>query len=252
LPVAAIVLVLAGSWNLSSHAWSFSRVNGDTAAHASYWRPAVGYLATNLKPSYRVEAVDTSGHWAAVYLPRAGIPLTRGWFRQDDFPQNEVLYDELDGPTYLHWLRRSGVRYVVLTDARVDYSAKDEARLIRSGRSGLHKVMHSGHITIYAVPKPRPMITGGAHAEVLDLAQTHMLVNVGSAGRYRLAIRYSPYWSAADACLTRGQDGMIRLWTHKPGRVLLNFKVNTGRALAVLVGTAKPDCPLPSGVRVAR
>ena len=108
--VAAIALVLAGSWNLSPHAWSFSRATSEPSAHKEYWQPAVSYLRQHLTPSYRVEAVDTSGHWAAVFLPRAGIPLTRGWFRQDDFPQNEVLYDRLDGPTYLHWLRRLGRR----------------------------------------------------------------------------------------------------------------------------------------------
>src|SRR4029453_15029953 len=138
LPVAAVVLVLAATWNLSPHAWSYSRsANEHGASQAEYWQPAVTYLAGHLRPSYRVETVDTSGHWAAVYLPRAGIPLTRGWFRQDDFPQNEVLYNRLDGPTYLHWLRRLGVRYVVLTDAPTDYSATEEARVIRSGRSGL-------------------------------------------------------------------------------------------------------------------
>ena len=80
--------------------------------------------------------MDTPGHWAAVHLPRAGIPLTRGWYRQDDFPQNEVLYDRLDRATYLKWLRSLGVRYVVLTDAPTDYSAKEEARLIASGARG--------------------------------------------------------------------------------------------------------------------
>ncbi len=87
-------------------------------------------------PSYRVEAVDTAGHWPAVYLPTAGIPLARGWFRQDDFPQNALLYGELGPRTYLAWLRGLGVRYVVLTNAPPDYSARAEAALFRSGRSG--------------------------------------------------------------------------------------------------------------------
>jgi len=40
-----------------------------------------------------VEAVDTAEHWPAAYLPDAGIPIVRGWYRQSDFPQNELLYD---------------------------------------------------------------------------------------------------------------------------------------------------------------
>ena len=245
LPVVAIVLVLAGSWNLSPHAWSFSRATVEPTAHEAYWQPAVAYLNKHLTPSYRVEAVDTSGHWAAVYLPRAGIPITRGWFRQDDFPQNEVLYDQFDGPTYLRWLRRLGVRYVVLTDAPTDYSAKGEARLIRSGLSGLVPVRRTEHITIYSVPRPRPMLTGSAPAEVIALAQTYIRIRVDAPGRYRLAVRYSPYWKVTGACVFRGTDGMIRLVAPRRGFLLLEFKVNTSRALATMVGRGPDECLAP-------
>ena len=63
--------------------------------------------APHLSPSYRVEAVDTAEHWPAAYLPDAGIPIVRGWYRQNDFPQNELLYDKtLAAPaTYEAWLR---------------------------------------------------------------------------------------------------------------------------------------------------
>ncbi len=87
MPVAAVALLLAAAWNLSPHAWSFERGRAEQpAAQAAYWQPAIDYLNENLTPSYRVEVVDTAGHWAAVHLPEAGIPLVRGWFRQDDFP----------------------------------------------------------------------------------------------------------------------------------------------------------------------
>jgi hypothetical protein len=243
LPVAAIALVLAASWNLSPHAWSFTRASIEPSAQATYWQPAVDYLSERLTPSYRVEAVDTTGHWAAVYLPRADIPLTRGWFRQDDFPQNKVLYDKLNGRMYLQWLRGLGVRYVVLTDAPSDYSSKGEALLIRAGRTGLVPVLRDAHITIYSVPRPRPILTGPGSASVVELAQTRLLLRLDAPGRYRLAIRYSPYWSAAGACITRGEDGMIRLDAFRRGRVSLEFKVNAGRALATVVGAGPGACP---------
>jgi hypothetical protein len=242
LPVAAVALMLAAAWNLSPHAWSYSRARSEPAAHEEYWQPAIGFLQAHLTPSYRVEAVDTAAHWAAVYLPRAGIPLTRGWFRQDDFPQNEVLYDDLDGATYLRWLRSLGVRYVVLTDAPTDYSAKQEALLIKSGKSGLVPVMREPHMTIYSVPRPRSIVTGQGVAEVVELAQTHIAINVSSAARYRVAVRYSPYWTAVGACISRGEDGMIRLDPFRPGRVLLQFKVKAGRALAAMVGAGPRAC----------
>ncbi len=242
LPVAAVALILAASWNLSPHATSFARAAVEPTAHATYWQPAVDYLRKNLPPSYRVEVVDTTGHWAAVYLPEAGIPLTRGWFRQDDFPQNEVLYDNLNKANYLRWLRRLGVKYVVLTDAPTDYSSKQEALLIRSGRSGLGPVLRTQHLTVFSVPHPRPLLTGVAPAEVLALEQTYILVRVGAAGRYRLAVRYSPYWSVAGACVYRGKDGMIRLIARRRGRLRLHFAVGTGRALATLVGDEPDMC----------
>jgi len=250
LPVVAVVLVLAASWNLSPHAWSFSRATREHAASgAAYWQPAATYLHRHLTPSYRVEVVDTAGHWSAVYLPRAGIPLTRGWFRQDDFPQNEVLYDKpLTGPTYLGWLRSLGVRYVVLTDAPTDYSAKQEALLIRTGRSGLVPVHRTRHITILAVPRPQPIVTGQGQAKLVELGQMHMVLDVSSQGHYRIAVRYSPYWNAIDGegCVSRGDDGMLRVDSPRRGRITLQFKVKAGRALATMVGAGHPSaCGIP-------
>ena len=69
------------------------------------------------------------GHWGAVYLPGAGIPIARGWFRQDDFPQNAALYRPLGAKAYRRLAARSlGVRYVVLT--------RRAARLQRPPRGG--------------------------------------------------------------------------------------------------------------------
>src|SRR5436309_7337842 len=116
-PVAAIAFALACSWNLSPLAWSLARSSSDPSEAAAYWQPAVSFLHRALPTGYRVEAVDTAGHWEAVYLARAGIPIVRGWFRQDDFPQNELLYDGPGPRSYLRWLHRFGVRYVVLTTA---------------------------------------------------------------------------------------------------------------------------------------
>jgi hypothetical protein len=158
-----------------------------------------------------------------------------------------VLYDELTGPTYLRWLRSLGVKYVVLTDAPTDYSAKQEALLIRSGLSGLKTEFTGAHMTIYSVPNPQPIVTGHGMAEMVELAQTKMTLNLGSPGNYRIAVRYSPYWTAVDstACLTKGDDGMIRLESPRQGRVTLEFKLKARRALNAMVGN-RPGCDEPS------
>jgi hypothetical protein len=244
LPVAVITLALATSWNLTPLAFSFVKTSEDPASAQGYWQPAIDYLHQHLTMSYRVEAVDTAGHWDAVYLPRAGVPLARGWFRQNDYPQNRLLYSEdgFGGSAYLSWLHSLGVRYVVLTDAPPDYSALDEAKLLRSGKSGLTRVMKTRHVSIYAVPSPQPLITGPGPASVVGLTETQVTVRAAEAGTYRLAIRYSPYWMASAGCLDPGQDSMIRLRIPAPGTVKLSIHVNARRALDAFAGQRPQTC----------
>jgi hypothetical protein len=242
LPVCLGALALAVSWNLTPIAFQYLKGRADPASKPAYWSAAIGYLETHRSPSYRVEAVDTAGHWPAVYLAEAQIPLARGGFRQDDFPQNKVLYDELGPAAYLGWLRGLGVRYVVLTNAPSDYSAKGEAALLRSGRSGLRAVFRAPNVTIFAVPRPRSILTGPGDASVVSLTGSRVLVDLSRPGRYRLAVRYSPYWHAENACLAQAADGMTTIDARRPGRLQLAFRVNAASALAAVVGNDKRDC----------
>ena len=108
-------------------------------------------------PDYRVEAVGTADHWEAVYLPQAGIPIVRGWFRQDDFPQNEVLYDKLTRRSYLAWLRRSErpLRRAHRRGARLQRQARGRPAR-RAAAPGSRSCSSSADATIYAVPVAAP------------------------------------------------------------------------------------------------
>jgi hypothetical protein len=240
--VAVVSLGLAIAWNVTPLAASYAKGSADPASAAAYWAPAVGYLERNLTPSYRVEVVDTTGHWGAVYLPRAGIPLARGWFRQDDFPENELLYSPLGPRAYTRWLRSLGVRYVVLTSAPVDYSARGEAAVVRSGHSPLRQVFATRDLTVFELGGARPIATGPGAARVVRLTQAHVLLRLARPGTYRIAIRYSPYWKASQGCVSNGADGMIRLVAPRAGTVKLGFDVDARSALTALAGTT-PDCP---------
>jgi hypothetical protein len=237
-----VVLVAALSWNVTPLAFSFVKSESDPAASREYWRPATTYLRRVLTPAYRVEAVDTAGHWDAVYLPRAGIPLARGWFRQNDFPQNRVLYNDLARAAYLRWLRSLGVRFVVLTDAPSDYSARAEAALVRSGRSGLRRVFSSEHVIVFEVPRPEPMLTGPGRPAVLSLTQTRIVMRLHRAGVYRLAVRHSPYWHTSAGCLSRGVDGMLRLAVARPVTLQLAFHLDAHGAMSALRGRHSRGC----------
>jgi hypothetical protein len=239
-PVALAVLLLATSWNLTPLAANVATAAANPASREEFWTPAVDFLREHLTSSYRVEAVDTSGHWPAVYLARAGIPLVRGWYRQDDFPQNRLLYERFGPTQYLTWLRRMGVRYVVTAEAPTDYSARFERRLIESGRSGLRQVLRTPTVTIYEVPNARPIVVGPGRARVLRLLPARLVVRLERPGRYRVAIRRSPYWHTSSGCLSPSADGMLLLDAPRAGVVTLRFDVDPGRALEQVAGAVDP------------
>jgi hypothetical protein len=242
LPVALVAFGLAVSWNLSPLAANVLKASSDPSADAAYWRPAITFLKAHLTPAYRVEAVDTVGHWPAFYLAQAELPLARGWYRQDDFPQNDALYGRLGERSYLSWLRRLGVRYVVVAKAPPDYSAKAEQRLIDSGRSGLHRVLRTPTVSIFAVPGPVPIVVGPGHPRVLDLRSAKLVLRVSRAGSYRIGVRWSPYWHSSNGCLSGRRDGMIRFDADRAGTVVLRFSVDAGRALETVAGASERAC----------
>ncbi len=228
-PVAVALLAFAGWWNLSPLEGGFA-ISRDPAASAAIWRPALDYLRLNLTPSYRVEAVDTEGHWAAYYLARAGIRMTRGWFRQDDFPQNALLYHRLEPDAYLAWLRRLGVRYVVLTPGPHDYSARGEAQLVP-------KLLHRVADTVYEVPAAQPIAP-----RVLSLGQSALVVSLPRAGAHPIAVRYSPYWVVSHGCVSKTSDGMTLLDVTRPGQVTMQIELGADAAWNAFLGSGARRC----------
>jgi hypothetical protein len=230
-------VALAAIWNVTPIWSTLARASTDPEAAPAYWQPAIGYLHAHLSPSYRVEVVDTAEHWPAAYLPDAGIPIVRGWYRQSDFPQNELLYDgRLGARSYEAWLRRMAVRYVILTDAPVDYSARNEAALIRSGRTRLEPVALYRHMTIYELPKPTPLVTGPSPSTVLWLWPSRLVMTTTTPGAYRVRIRWSPYWRTSMGCVSKTADGLTEVTTTRPGLVELKFGLNVRRGLQTLTG----------------
>ena len=240
--LAATAALQVGPWIRDAYsAW------GNSAASATYWRPAIDYLRARGDDQHRVEAVATWGHWEAYYLARAGFPLARGWFRQDDFPENRVLYDHhLTAATYDHWLRVLGVRYVILPDTTLDYSSAAEARLLRSGDSGLQLVWRSEHLQIFELPAAAPIVSappGDRAATLIRLGHEGITFLAPDAGRYLIRVRYSPYWQphAPDACVARGPDGMTDVTTAYPGVVDLTLAPSLD-TVADAMTSSRPNC----------
>jgi hypothetical protein len=236
LPLCVAALAGAIAWNISPLVASFLSGSSDPSSGVAYWRPAVNYLHEHLGRDYRVEAVDTQGHWEAYYLPRARIPIVRGWFRQDDFPENAVLYSPLNELSYLNWIHALGVRYILLTDRTPDYSARGEAALVRETPSLFHIVFRSAHTLIYAVPSPEPLLTGPARPTLVAFSDTLMALKLNARGTYRIAVRYSRYWQPSLGCLRRGSDGMMLLTVPKSGTISLRFALSFDAVVGAVTG----------------
>jgi len=241
LPAALAVVALALAWNVKPFATGWATSASDATSRAAVWRAPLAYLHAHLRVGYRVEAVDTAEHWPAFYLAGHGIPLVRGWFRQDDFPLDALLYRRLTPAAYLRWLHRLGVAYVVLSDGPPDYSARREARLVRSGRAGLRRVFATAAVSIYRVPHPQPLVTGPGRPVLLALTRESLLLRVSRGGSYRIAVHWSPYWRASSGCLARTPDGLLRLRTRDAATVRIVFDVDPLGLLRAFAGSA-PSC----------
>ena len=250
LAVLVGAVVLCGQ--LAPNLVSVSLALDVPAAEPGFWRGAIAFLHAHANPNFRVEAVDSAGHWDAYYLPAAGIPIVRGWFRQDDFPDNAVLYrPDLSPSGYIAWLRRSGVRYVVLPHGELDYSATAEGQLLASGRSGLSTVFRDASVTIFELRRATPMLVAPPHrrASVLELGHASLAMSVSGPGRYALAINFTPYWRvypAGSACMVQSADGFSELLAAHRGVIRLRFEPTLRAMLADSLGegSAIPSCDL--------
>jgi hypothetical protein len=240
-PVVLVALGLAASWNLFPLASGWAGSAADHSRNPKIWAAPVGYLQAHLQTGYRVEAVDTSYHWPALYLARAGIPLVRGWFRQDDEPVSALLYRPFTAAEYVAWLHRLGVAYVLLTTAPPDHSSRREATVVESEAAGLRRVFTSRDVSIYTVPHARPIVSGPGSPAVLALRESRLAVHVSRGGTYRIAVRWSPYWHASTGCLARSSDGMLRLQTRTSAIVRIAFDVDARSLFDAFAGT-EPAC----------
>ena len=91
------------------------------------------------------------------------FPLARGWERQLDIKYNDLFYGApLTPASYEAWLHELAVRFVAVSDAEIDYSAKAEVALIDRGLPYLQMVLRTRHWRVYEVANPTPIVQGAA------------------------------------------------------------------------------------------
>ena len=224
LALAAVALP-ALYWQWSAPIRDVSSAAGDPAVQAAYYGPLNRFLASRGAADGRVEIPLTRDHWENVFVARR-FPLARGWERQLDVKYNGVLYrSRLGASPYRAWLERTGVTYVALPDAPLDYSATGEAHLIRRRPAYLEPVWRSRHWRVYRVRDAQPLVSGPA--QLLSVGPDWFALRAPRAGRLLVRTRFTPYWTVAAgaACLAPTRDGLTAVTVSRPGdvRVVARF-----------------------------
>ena len=253
--IAVALVAVALLWQALPAVAGWRTATESRAQNESFWYPVIAWVAEHPEPNQRIQVVATADNWEAFYLARRGVPLARGWYRQDDFPANAVLYGPLTARSYESWLRRTGVHYVLLPDDPLDYSAGNEAELLRSGASGLRQVAQVGSWTVFELPRPTPIATPADGISIVSLTSDAVTLRVERPGTYRLRLRYTPYWSVERgyACATPREPWGTDLRVTSPGIVRLSFDVRLGTFVGAVLGssggcgspTYGPPAPVP-------
>ena len=248
--LVVLALAVAFTYNIVPYALLVpSRLNNDTQ-QASFWRPAIGFLRAHQQPGYRVEVVPTAEHWEAYWIPKSGFPLARGWYRQLDVADNPALYAKhLDASAYRHWLRSAAVRYVLVpTTAPLDWDGgPQEARVVRSARSGLNVVFRSRNWRIYELPHATPLLTGPASPVITSFGHTAIRGEVFAAGRYLMRAHYNPYLRLrGSGCVAPAPNKMTYLDLTRPQKFSLSVPGTPDGLVRELFGD-KQAATCPSG-----
>ncbi|MFY9264229.1 MAG: hypothetical protein WAO61_02190 [Solirubrobacterales bacterium] len=149
--LAVVIPLLA--WQGATAGWAIA--TRDDTADPRFFAPVNAFLdRADPTRRERVEIVFTRNHFEAAYVANRR-PIARGWERQLDTKYNAVFYeDDLTSGGYARWLIENDVRWVALSDATPDYSARREAELIRGGLEYLERVARLRDWSIYRVRLP--------------------------------------------------------------------------------------------------
>lgn len=210
---------------------------GSGAASSAYYQPLIGYLSRQAGPPFRVEIPFTVFHWEA-YAVAPRFPSPRGWERQLDIKYNGLFYGRtpLTAVTYDAWLHQLGVRFVAVSDAKLDYSAVKETALIDRGLPFLKLVFRTRHWRVYAVQSPAALAQGAA--TVTAIGPNSVSLQALRPGTAYLRMRFSPYWTLPrNAGCAAPDGGFTRVVLRHAGPVTLTIDFSLGR-----VGARSPRC----------
>jgi hypothetical protein len=230
-------------WQVTASVSQIARSVGDPSTARAYFDPATRWLRAHGAKGTRIEVPPTENHWEAAYLaPR--FELARGWLRQLDTTRDDVFYDrgELTDRTYSAWLRANAISYVALPDAHLDYSSREERRLILADPRYLALRFRSPHWRIYEVRDPKPLVApiDPARARTLWVGRQGFALDVSRPGEFLVRVNFTPYWSIdrGSGCILRRGDWTVARASHS-GVFRVSADFSLGRAWNAVTGARK-------------
>ena len=211
-------------WQATAPVTDFASTLSNPSVNASFYEPlivelhalGIGYGA---RPA-RIEVVATADHWEARYVA-PHVMIARGWERQLDTYRNSLFYGAakpLTAERYRTWLTQNAISYVALPDAPLDYSARTEAKLVRSGQANyLHEIWHSARWRLFAVEGAAPLISPPGTLE--RVGSDSLTLYAPQAGTYVVKVRFTPYWALASGsgCVAEAPLAGPRYWPERQG-----------------------------------
>lgn len=199
----ALLAVPALYWQWDGPVRDVARASGDPSVGKAYYAPLLAQLDRRTDGPTRIEIPPTINRWEAAHVaPR--YALARGWLRQLEADDFDLFTDEhLTAERYRRWLERLGVGYVAVPDTELDFLARDEVELIRTGLPYLKPVWSNRHWILYEVEGATDLVEGDARLTRLE--PDGFQVDPGRPGRFLLRVHYTPYFrvSRGLACVQR-------------------------------------------------
>jgi len=223
--VALLVALPVLLWQWSP-AWSAIQTGPqDPSRNSSYFQPLLTHLAGQATFG-RLEIPATRNHWESAFAAPV-IPLARGWERQVDVAQNALFYRSarLTASTYRDWLTDTGVAWVALPDAPLDYSARAEVALLRRPPPYLQLAWHNAHWRLWRVVDSPGLASGPAH--VVSVTPDRVDLQATAAGVITVRVRYTSRWNVdvGRACVSQTPEGWTRVVVAGAQRVTLRISL---------------------------
>ena len=212
----------------------------DNTTTSAFYAPLLNFLHREASmpgaAPFRTEIPFTQFHWEA-YAVASRFSLARGWERQLDIHDNPIFYgDALTSASYDRWLHDNAVRFVAISDAAPDYSARAEVELIDRGLPYLRLVFRSRHWRVYQVHDATPIVQGPARLQTLG--PDSLTLHASRPGSVIVHLRFTSYWALARGSGCVAPDGnATRLTLRRAGEVRLVTRFSLTR-----VGADSPRC----------